>query len=330
MNDSSNQSTYYRLIALWVIIEAFIGGIIHAIKLPVSGLVVGSGALICLCMIAKYINTKFAIVNATIIVCIFKLMLSPHSPLAAYFAVLFQGIMAQLIFTNTRNFNLKTLTLCIVCFFESGIQRVLVMTIVYGKNVWVAIDSLIQSVTGDTEFTRYSYMLVLFYLCVHIIVGFLVGIFIIGLPNKLESFDTNILQETSNSFINKKIILQTNHKYYANVFLIISCILLIYLMQQEIVSNNRIGKLLVGIFFRSLLIVSVWKIFVNPLLSHYLKKWLLKKKNNYQETITNINFILPQIYDIVNKSWSIAKKQNFKKVLSTFFILTLKKTLAQS
>jgi hypothetical protein len=43
---------YYRLIALWVLCEAMLGGIIHGFKIPVSGLIVGSFAVVCNCLIA--------------------------------------------------------------------------------------------------------------------------------------------------------------------------------------------------------------------------------------------------------------------------------------
>jgi hypothetical protein len=89
---SFEKQVYYRLIALWVLCEAFLGGIIHGLKLPISGLVVGSGAIICICLIAYNVQVKGAIIKATIIVAIFKMMLSPHSPPTAYVAVFVPGV----------------------------------------------------------------------------------------------------------------------------------------------------------------------------------------------------------------------------------------------
>ena len=59
MNQSQiNQQLYYRLIALWVVCEALLGGIIHGFKLPVSGLIVGSSAVVCICLIAHYVPSR--------------------------------------------------------------------------------------------------------------------------------------------------------------------------------------------------------------------------------------------------------------------------------
>src|SRR5436190_3357420 len=99
-----DRQTYYRLIALWVVCEAMLGGIIHGLKLPVSGLIVGSAAVICISMISYYNPKRGSILKATIIVAIFKMMLSPQSPFPAYIAVFFQGLIAELIFMNRKSF----------------------------------------------------------------------------------------------------------------------------------------------------------------------------------------------------------------------------------
>jgi len=54
----TNSLLYYRLIALWALAEALLGGIIHGLRIPVSGLVVGSCAVICICLIAWYAPAK--------------------------------------------------------------------------------------------------------------------------------------------------------------------------------------------------------------------------------------------------------------------------------
>src|SRR5262245_56179604 len=129
-----SQQLYYRLIALWVVCEALLGGIIHGFKLPVSGLVVGSSAVICICLIAYYVPAKGAILKATLIVAIFKMMLSPQSPLPAYFAVFFQGLLAELPFYRRLHYQLSCLFFAIIALLESSVQRILVMMIVYGES----------------------------------------------------------------------------------------------------------------------------------------------------------------------------------------------------
>src|SRR5687768_15660381 len=101
---ASQSLVYYRLIALWVLCEALLGGIIHGLRLPVSGIIVGSAAVICITLIAWKVPHKGAILKATVIVAIFKMMLSPQAPPPAYIAVFFQGMTGELFFWNRKNF----------------------------------------------------------------------------------------------------------------------------------------------------------------------------------------------------------------------------------
>ena len=131
---------YHRLIALWSICEAFGGGLLHAFKIPFTGLFVNSLAVICITLIGYHYRKPGAIIKATMIVCIFKLMLSPHSPPTAYIAVLFQGFLGQLLFTRTTNFTAKAIILASLSLVESSIQRLLVLVIIYGTSFWQAIS----------------------------------------------------------------------------------------------------------------------------------------------------------------------------------------------
>ena len=70
---------YYRLVALWILCEAMVGGLIHGLRLPVSGLVVGGCAVLCISLIAWFHPAKGSILKATIIVAIFKFILSPQA-----------------------------------------------------------------------------------------------------------------------------------------------------------------------------------------------------------------------------------------------------------
>src|SRR5688572_3435954 len=147
---------YYRLIALWVLCEAMLGGIIHGFRIPVSGLVVGSAAVICICLIAWYAPSKGAILKATVIVAVFKMMLSPHSPPPAYIAVFFQGLLGEMIFSKRRFYKAGCMILAILALIESGLQRIIVLTIVYGNDFWKAVNDFINGLTRQKIPANYS------------------------------------------------------------------------------------------------------------------------------------------------------------------------------
>ena len=185
---SNNPVIYYRLIALWVLCEAMLGGIIHGFKIPVSGLVVGSCAVICICLIAWYVPKKGAIIKATIIVAIFKMMLSPQAPPPAYIAVFFQGLMGELLFWNRRFFKLSCILLAVLALLESGLQRILMLTIIYGNDLWKVINDFINGLTKQKSATNYSLLSAGGYVLLHFITGILVGWWASVLPQRIEKW----------------------------------------------------------------------------------------------------------------------------------------------
>src|SRR5438105_7088855 len=96
---------YYRIIALWVICETLLGGIIHSFNIPFSGILLSGFAVMCICLIEK-VGERGSILKATVIVIVFKFLLSPQTPPAAYLAVFIQGILGEVLFRIVGNFRL--------------------------------------------------------------------------------------------------------------------------------------------------------------------------------------------------------------------------------
>jgi ABC-type thiamin/hydroxymethylpyrimidine transport system permease subunit len=266
-----NKQIYYRLIALWVLCEAMLGGIIHGLKIPVSGLFVGSCAVVCICLIAWYVPQKGAILKATIIVAIFKMMLSPQAPPPAYIAVFFQGLMGELLFLQNRKmFKLSCILLAVLALLESGLQRILVLTIVYGNDLWKVINDFINGLTKQKIATNYSLLIGSSYVVLHLATGLFVGWWTSLLPGRIERWKkegkykmeiSDVQATTLPAVIKKRKRLRTG--------LFITWIILIALYVQ---SYCNIGKPLLPshialkIFIRSLIIVLGWIFVIGPLL----------------------------------------------------------------
>lgn len=84
-------------------------------------------------------------------------MLSPHTPLPAYFAVFFQGFMGELLFMNRSNYKLSCMLLSIVALLESATQRILIMTIVYGTEFWKALNDVAKNLTNSSTINYINY-----------------------------------------------------------------------------------------------------------------------------------------------------------------------------
>ena len=185
ISEVHRNSLFYRLIALWVVIEAFLGGIIHSFNLPISGLIVASGAVICLSLIAQYCQVKGAILKATVIVALFKLMLSPQASPTAYIAVFFQGLLAQLLFTSNKYFSIKCIVLSVLALVQSGMQKIIVLTLLYGVDFYKAIDEMVGKLLHTKAHYSFSIYIAAAYVFIHLITGLVVGLFTASLPNKI-------------------------------------------------------------------------------------------------------------------------------------------------
>ncbi len=132
-----------RLTALWALNEAGLGGLIHAFQIPFTGIVVGSTAVILIALIAFFAERKSAaILKATVIVLLIKAAVSPHTPLPAYVAVAFQGLAGSLLFAFLPTPRLAALMLGLLALWQGAVQKLLVMTLLYGAPLWESVDAV--------------------------------------------------------------------------------------------------------------------------------------------------------------------------------------------
>ncbi|MBC8046162.1 MAG: hypothetical protein H7Y00_05155, partial [Fimbriimonadaceae bacterium] len=340
MNNTDKQ-IYYRLIALWAVCEGVLGGIIHGFNLPISGIIVGGSAVIIISLIGFYIPQKGAILKATILVCIFKMMLSPHSPLPAYVAVFFQGITGEFFFlllpsllkvNPVKLFKVSCILFATLALVESGVQRIITLTLIYGKDFWVAVDAFMSGITGEDTITRYSYYIAGGYVLLHFIAGIIIGWVAGRIPERIMEWKKDfqfILFSGEQENIHDRVVGEdTNHGQYRKwkaSFFIIWIILIVLFLQ----SAFNIGKPLVtegtilNIIVRSVLILFTWYFLLSPLLIYFLKKMLTKQQGKSQSTVNEILLLIPSTQNLVKKSWQLSTDRKGLKRLNKFMKIVL-------
>jgi hypothetical protein len=315
MNQSSTVThslIYYRLIALWILCEAMFGSIIFTFRIPVSGLVIGSCAVVCISLIAWYVPAKGAILKATLIVAIFKMMLSPQAPPPAYIAVFFQGLIGELLFWNRKYFRIFCVILAMLAMVESAFQRVISITILYGNDFWTAVNTFLKKLTGSDQITNYSYFIIFWYVLLHILAGILVGVWAGFLPQRIQlmgTFQKKYSVETSSTTLN---IPERKRK---KIFRRLLFVVWILLMAIYIQSFFKIGPALLPsatvlkILIRSVIIILTWYFLVSPVLKQLLHKWLQRKKQQSAEQVQQVLNLLPSTQGLVNRSWQLASEK---------------------
>lgn len=310
---------YYRLVTLWVLCEAMLGGIIHGFKIPVSGLVVGSSAVICISLIGWYAPARGAIIKATLIVAVFKMMLSPQAPVTAYIAVFFQGLLGELFFRNRKYYRLACFSLAVLALLESALQRILVLTLVYGRDLWEVLNDSIYRLGGKTG-TDYSYILIVWYVLLHLLVGVIVGTWAGYLPRRIELMDGLHKKypvmpepaETTGAVTVKK------KSFFRRFFFILWIALLALWLQSLLDPGNALMPAHVSLrmLIRSALIILTWYFLVGPLLKKALQRWLQQQKNQSATQVQRVVEQLPFTRHLVSRSWELsAGKKGIARVI---------------
>lgn len=344
-NTSTRGQLYYSLITLWVISEAVAGGIIHGLHLPFSGMFLSGFAVLCICLIGYYevkkkteitqsrngkLIRKGAILKATIIVCVFKMMLSPNTPPSAYFAVFFQGLVGQILFSKIKNLRWACIILGFLALVESAIQRIIVLILLYGVGFWSAVNQFIKKLTHAKVVTNYSLLLASAYISIHAIFGILVGIWAYRLVSKSNSWnkmgpdfiitDLNTLTQSNTALPSKK-----KRKAARNIFIFIWIILLFFFFQ----SLFKIGSPILPpskafqIILRPLLIFFTWYLLISPMLTGFIKKKLNNQKKKSHSEISQVLLLLPSTENIFRKSWALSSSKAGLKRIGFFWKIVL-------
>jgi hypothetical protein len=321
-----NNKLYIRLIALWILIEAFLGGIIHGLKLPVSGLFVGGSAMICIILIAHHFPEKGSVLKAMILVAIFKMMLSPHSPTPAYLAVFFQGILGEFLLKRKSYFAISSILFGIITMMESATQRILVLVFLYGSEFWKAVDVWLAKTTGIEHFNQFSIVLATGYLAMHFLVGAFLGwcgwrLSILNFEGQYEDLKIKASGNLKEEFLYPKAIIN-RRKGKLGLYLIWIMSVFFFIQawlqpEKALLPANKIFELI----FRFFIIASTWFLIIQPVLTMIIRQWLKGKKSELTNQISDIQSIIPEVKFLVIESWkrSGAKLSNLKLFLKILF-----------
>lgn len=311
-----NASRIQRIIALWGFSEAAFGGILHALKIPFTGLFLGGAAVIFITLIAHYSRDKSAILRATLIVILVKAFVSPYSPLTAYFAVALQGIMGYLFFSIIRYERVAALLLGFFTLFFSALQKLILLTLLFGTGLWNSIDLFVDFVLSQIQVLHhsqslsFSLVIISLYTGLHIVAGIYIGIKSSLIPKWIDDKSISFerlgfnFQNSEKSFIERK-----NHKKKpwwkrsSGILLflfLITLMLLSYFLPQ--LGRNRAYDILFMII-RSIIITIIWFSILSPFIIKHFSKFIEKNNFRHASEINNITLLFPNFNRIINFCW---------------------------
>jgi hypothetical protein len=295
------------LIALWAFSESGLGGLLHALKLPLTGITVGSIAVISIALIAWFSNfNKRALFTALSLVLLVKVTVSPHSPWGAYVAVVFQGLMGILLLNSRKYFKISVLIFAVICLLESAVQRILILFLVYGNKFVTSIDQATLQLAKQLGFGidfSIVYTLFLVYLLLHLLIGIWIG-------TKLPSFiynvkNTELHVDEVDSIKNLGITSNKSSSWLLMFFISLVLLTLVtILMNFYLPTDSQVSIL--WMLLRVILVTLTFVFIVTPFIKFIIVKVL--DKNNHQFFIAEVRDEMETTRYNVVKSWKLSQQ----------------------
>jgi len=328
-------NSVHRITAMWALSEAALGGVLHALRIPLTGLFIGGSAVIFITLIAVFTTKRGAILKATLIIMIIKALVSPHSPLPAYFAIAFQGILGEILFRFIGVQKLAAFILGVLALLQSAFQKLIVLTLIFGQNLWESIDLfsnyvLSQFLVNNQEISySISMILISVYVIAHLVGGIVAGLWAPVIASAVkgginQTTKINLLRLSS---IDKIDVPQKKRKHWWNkksliIFMIIALSIFILSYFFPVFEKSK-GLAALFMIIRSIIIMLLWYILLAPFLMGKLQFFLNNKKIVYAAEITTIINLFPLLKLIIKNSWQ--DSINFKNIkrINNFVVVTL-------
>jgi nucleoside-triphosphatase THEP1 len=233
--------------------------------------------------------------------------------------------MGELLFWHRRYYKAACLILAVIALIESGFQRILMLTIIYGDDLWKAINEFLNGLTKQKAGTNYSLILGAAYVLLHVLAGMLAGWIAAKLPGRIANWQaagTNTFIWTSPDATD--ISSGQKKKHWKTSMIVIWLVLVILYVQ----SYYRLGPPLLPshisltILLRSLIIVFAWVFIIGPVSKRLLQAWLKKKQTAATVEIHHVLSLLPSMKQLVATCWrKTAQASGWNRIASFIKIL---------
>lgn len=294
----------FQLTAIWAFIEVTLGGLLHAVRIPLTGILVGGSAVMILSVLALQTRANWKVLfKSTLLVLLVKAGASPHSPPPAYIAVAFQGLAAAICFSLIRNFRVAVLLFAVIAMLESAIQKFLLMTIFYGSALWDAFDLFTESIAKSVGIdlgTDYSYAtnFITLYICIYAIWGLFLGVWLgkiqSRIPKRINQWDS-YTETSENTIVTERTF---SRRKWKPVFWLVYLGLVVGMVIIFLLLGDGTDEI-VYVVVRSVLAVLLVFGIINPL----FRFWLVKKTKKSSNRL-----LLQQITDELEELRSDYKK----------------------
>ncbi|TCJ19616.1 hypothetical protein EPD60_00385 [Flaviaesturariibacter flavus] len=299
-----------RLTALWAFCESGLGGVLHALKLPFTGLIVGSFSVICITLIAWCSERHYRrILDSLLLVLIIKAVVSPHAPPTAYVAVAFQGLAGYALYKTAGIRAGSIYTLAVIALLESALQKLLNMTLFFGKSFWAAADELVAFIGRELRIglPPGSMVLVVVYVGLYLLGGVACGWMTNRLLRDLSGTGGRLpdyvparrpVSETAAARRRKGYLVMT-------VLFVLICILVYFGAADQKSGSLALLRTLLWTGCALLL----WYGLIAPLALHAIRRYLRKRQSAHSGQVQELLRLLPGMRRLSLAAWQQSRNR---------------------
>lgn len=251
----------WGLVAFWAFVESFLGGILHALQVPLRGIILAGVAVACLISIAAVTGGHLAnkptrlfsadILKATLAVMTVKLMLSPQSPITAYVAMIFQGGLAFLLFGCLPSFRLAAILFSVLALVETALQKVLVLYLFFGADFWATVSAWVNELHINFGFLPLSLRgIVLVYLLLYFMAGFAIGYWFGLWPDRIEKKKEMLLlayEQEKHEGLDVVASPRSNRFKIGLFLLLIALVISLFILPYSLLMSTLVRLLIIGL-----------------------------------------------------------------------------------
>jgi hypothetical protein len=241
-----------------------------------------------------------------------------------------QGFLGEVIFYKRRFYALSSILLGVVVALLTSLQRFVTLTLIFGFTLWDAFNQFINyalneflSTSHDQISINFIVILVSLYVLIHLIFGLAAGLFASKFPSKLSSNDFReiLISKSVLDEMNQASLLETKSKkkkwwkkpIYATIFIFSAILLIITYVNPQAINLSQKSILLMLI--RSILIISIWFLYLSPILIRLIRRLLDRRQTKYTNEINRIILHIPVYKQIVSMMWkSSAEFRGLKRI----------------
>jgi hypothetical protein len=215
---------------------------------------------------------------------------------------------------------------------ESAVQKLLILTVFFGKSLWVAMDEMIAYVAKQfgAVVSNGSYWIVSVYLLIYIAGGLLTALFTYQTINHLNAGNNRLMLQptikinTALPDLKRKGKKSVFKKLSALIALMIGLSVILFVFADD---KKQGWFAVVKTITWTISAILVWFMLISPFLTKAIQKLLKKKESRYTDEVLGVLSFIPVLKQLTVLAWQQSKLLYGYKRWQFFFTTLIHYTL---